>query len=404
MPDIESIRYGSVCSGVEAATLAWEKLGWKPVFFSEVEPFPCAVLQQRLGATRPLRPLEPAEATDEKERKVRENWKRQLSKLPDVGTIPNLGDFTKIKETDYEGDIDLLVGGTPCQDVSFAGKREGFDGKRSCLAVDFVRLAYELKTKWFVWENVPGVFSSNGRRDFSRFLSLFTGCEIKPPGRRFGNAGFVCNARRDRFGVAWRVLDARFVRTTGFPHGIPQRRRRVFVVGYFGDWKRAVSVLFDPESMSGDSFKVSKKTEKTTEGTRRSNQEIFVETGKGFYTRKTSFGTLEQHEEQHRRNIVVIHGSQDPILNTNHANAVNRNKGLENCIFDGITIRRIMPIECERLMGFPDNYTRIAWKGNPEEKCPDSPRYKACGNSMCVNCMEWIGRRIEQVEKCGVVF
>ena len=124
------IRYGSVCSGVEAASLAWHHLGLEPVFFAEVEPFPCAVLQQRFDATKPLCPLDPEEATDEKDRKMRESWLKQINKLPDTGTVPNLGDFTKIKGNDYVGTIDLLVGGTPCQDLSVAGKRAGFGNRK----------------------------------------------------------------------------------------------------------------------------------------------------------------------------------------------------------------------------------------------------------------------------------
>ena len=111
------MNYGSVCSGVEAATLAWAPLGWKAVFFAEVEPFPAAVLQQRFGATRPLRLLPPAEAGSEKERKERESWQKQAAELPEGGAIPNLGDFTRITKEDYNEPIDLLVGGTPCQDL-----------------------------------------------------------------------------------------------------------------------------------------------------------------------------------------------------------------------------------------------------------------------------------------------
>ena len=112
------MNYGSICSGVEAATLAWEPLGWKAVFFAETEPFPAAVLQQRFGATRPLRPLLPEDAENEKDRKQRESWQKQIAELPEGGTIPNLGDFTKITKEDYNEPIDLLVGGTPCQDYA----------------------------------------------------------------------------------------------------------------------------------------------------------------------------------------------------------------------------------------------------------------------------------------------
>lgn len=132
-----------------------------------------------------------------------------------------------------------------CQDLSIAGKRAGFDGERSSLAIDFVRLAYESQCKWFVWKNVPGVFSSNEGRDFATLLSLFTGSKVEVQKDGWGTAGFVCNARRDRYGVAWRTLDGQFTRTQRFPFAVPQRRRRVFLVGYFGDWTRAAEVLLE---------------------------------------------------------------------------------------------------------------------------------------------------------------
>jgi DNA (cytosine-5)-methyltransferase 1 len=112
------MRYGSVCSGVEAASLAWWRLGWRAAFFAEVEPFPSAVLMGRFGATRPLRPLDPAAATTGKDRKQRAAWFRQINSFPEGGDIPNIGDFTKIEREDYEGGIDLLAGGTHCQSYS----------------------------------------------------------------------------------------------------------------------------------------------------------------------------------------------------------------------------------------------------------------------------------------------
>lgn len=136
------IKYGSVCSGVESATLAWHDMGWIPVFYAEVEPFPSAVLMQRFGATKPKRPLLPEEAVSGKEAKERLAWAKEINRMPDGGIIPNLGDFTKIQKDDYDGGIDLLVGGTPCQSFSFAGNRKGLSGV-SGLALEFIRLAYE---------------------------------------------------------------------------------------------------------------------------------------------------------------------------------------------------------------------------------------------------------------------
>jgi len=244
------MNYGSVCSGVEAASLAWEHLGWKPVFFSEVEPFPAAVLMQRFGATKPLRPLDPAQASDEKDRKTRLSWQKQIAELPDGGTVPNLGDFTLIKKDDYNGQIDLIVGGTPCQDLSIAGKRLGFEGRRSVLALDFVRLCFETGTRWVCWENVPATLSSHNGEDFAKFLSLLCGWEVPVPSKGWGKAGIVTNAP-GHFGLAWRVLDAQYTRVEQFPRAVPQRRKRLFLVGYLDSWKYPCKVLFDREMCGG---------------------------------------------------------------------------------------------------------------------------------------------------------
>ena len=190
------MRYASVCSGVEAASLAWMPLGWEPVWFSEIEPFPCAVLKERFPG------------------------------------VPNLGDMTEIEGEKYRGTVDLLVGGTPCQGFSVAGKHGGLDDPRSALCLAYCRLLETMRPRWFVWENVPGVFSNNGGDDFRSFL------------RKIDEIGYSC---------AWRVLDAQYVRVDGYPRAVPQRRRRVFVVGHSsGDWRYPASVLFEPGSLLGD--------------------------------------------------------------------------------------------------------------------------------------------------------
>lgn len=181
-----AMTYGSICSGIEAATVAWHPLGWKPSFFSEIDPFPRAVLKHHHP------------------------------------NVPLHGDFTTIQDGDYEP-IRLLVGGTPCQSFSIAGLRGGMDDERGNLALEFCRLASRLRPAWVVWENVPGVLSSNGGRDFGSILGALV---------ELG------------YGFAYRILDAQYF-------GIPQRRRRVFVVGYFGDWRPAAAVLFDRYSLSG---------------------------------------------------------------------------------------------------------------------------------------------------------
>lgn len=184
------MRYGSVCSGVEAASMAWEPLGWEPVFFSEIEAFPSAVLQH--------------------------HWPN----------VPNHGDMTKFEEWGYErGSIDVLVGGTPCQSFSIAGLRGGLGDDRGNLALVFMRMVDRLRPKYVIWENVPGVLSSNGGKDFGSILSAMD--EL-------------------RYGWAYRILDAQYF-------GVPQRRRRLFLVGHSsGDARRAAEILFESEGGSRD--------------------------------------------------------------------------------------------------------------------------------------------------------
>lgn len=221
------MNYGSVCSGVEAASLAWEKLGWKPKFFAEIEPFPAAVLKER--------------------------WLN----------VPNLGDFTKIEKGDYRGAIDLLAGGTPCQSFSVSGLRQGLADERGNLALEFVGLAYALGAKWVIWENVPGVLSSNGGKDFAGLLSLFCGWDVRVPNRGWRNAGIITPAP-ECYGLAWRVFDAQHVRVDGFPRAVPQRRRRVFVVAYLGDWRSPAEVLFE-QKMCSRNTPASRKKENSGE-------------------------------------------------------------------------------------------------------------------------------------------
>lgn len=680
------MRYGSICSGVESASLAWRHLGWTPAFFSEVEPFPAAVLMQRLGATKPLRPLDPDAASDEKDRKQRLSWQSLIAEMPDGGTTPNLGDFTLIKNDDYDGQIDLLVGGTPCQDLSIAGKRLGFDGKRSVLALDFVRLCFETGTRWVLWENVPATLSSHNGEDFARFVSLLCGWDVPVPDDGWRKSGIVTGTP-GHFGVCWRILDAQYTRVSKFPRAVPQRRKRLFLVGYLDHWKYPAQVLFDGEMCGGNSPPCRTKGQTApagAEGGIDTAKSIRMRCGKPGGGKGALIGddlshTLATGNDQ--TVIYTVHGAQTPISNDDHANALGcSNSGLENCVCvseemkpesrfwngedvagtltvtsdrqlmpdkgrlqcviepregsaecldirhvdshdtdlaptliatdykggkaicyenhaqdsrikpvevsqsivarmgtgggnlplvkepdvigfikndaggvqqgfwknvfptlraaitpaitwnecfhlsfcdangtrkdrkngglyvtkaetsqtvtakgphtetvvialdgdkmakaerkggsglgvseDGVmytqtvkdvhavaydecvpldlrnatrdpekhdarnrqgvgvgedgapmntvtaasvpgvgwqaTVRKLLPIECERLMGFPDNWTRIRWKGRPEEECPDAPRYKACGNSMCVNVMAWIGERIDEVNR-----
>jgi len=191
------MRYLSVCSGIEAASIAWHPMGWTPVGFSEIEPFPAAVLAHRFPG------------------------------------VPNFGDMTKYKEWPLEpGSIDLLVGGTPCQSFSVAGLRRGLADPRGNLMLVFLGIAERLRPRWVVYENVPGLLSSGGGRDFGSFLGAL------------GELGY---------GWSYRVLDAQWCRVDGWPKAVPQRRRRVFVVGCLGDRAAPARVLFERESVQRDS-------------------------------------------------------------------------------------------------------------------------------------------------------
>ncbi len=402
------MKYGSVCSGVEAATAAWHPLGWEPQWFSEIEKFPSAVLAHHYP------------------------------------NVPNLGDMTKFKEWPSDRSIDLLVGGTPCQSFSVAGLRKGLDDPRGNLMLTYVAIAARYKPRWLVWENVPGVLSSNKGRDFGTLLTAL------------GEIGY---------GFAYRICDAQYF-------GVAQRRRRVFVVGYLGDWRRAAAVLFERESMSGHpapSREAGQKAAPTvTQGapfSRTGNERVetdalvskcltslvgqancgeteqFVTENKWpadvASTLNASFGDKQGLEDQHINGgaplfVPVAFGAQNsaaqgdsvstevtPTLDKSKTPAVaigwseelNAMKNLQPTIQRGgaggrhegvmqpnTQVRRLTPVECERLQGFSDNFTQIPYRNKAAENCPDGPRYKAMGNSMAVPVMRWIGERIQMVE------
>ena len=423
---MSGLRYLSVCSGIEAATQAWHPLGWTPVAFSEIEPFPSAVLAHHYP------------------------------------TVPNRGDMSKFAEWPDEP-VDLLCGGTPCQSFSVAGLRKGLADPRGNLALTYLAIAARYRPCWIVWENVPGVLSSNGGRDFGAFLG------------GLGQLGY---------GFAYRVLDAQYVRTRRFPWAVPQRRRRVFVVGYLGDWRRAAAVLFDCESLSGNppprreagQGAAPTLSARTRGGGRlgtdfdcdggliastgdvahclnaggMGQQDYETETmvahslrGEGFdasedgtgrgtplvpvafdlaqITSKANRSTLKPvsptlMKDSNLHAVVAwalgSHAGAADGYQTNRRHDAGGPVGLgvqEGCAYSlraGRTqsvgtpwaVRRLTPVECERLQGFPDGFTAIPWRGKPADQCPDGPRYKALGNSMAVNVMAWIGERIALVD------
>ena len=490
------MKYLSVCSGIEAASIAWHPLGWEAAGYSEIEPFPSAVLKHH---------------------------------YPDV---TNFGDMTKYKEWNLES-IDLLVGGTPCQSFSVAGLRKGLADPRGNLALVYCGILDHFRPQWFVWENVPGVLSSNGGRDFGSFLGALA---------ELG------------YGFAYRVLDAQYF-------GVAQRRRRVFVVGYLGDWRPAAEVLFERESVRGDSAPSREKRQEITrivapsltasndpsrspqssEVTQQvysvlqatesvakclitktrldSETETLIPTyaiqgsmigrsdnagpqGDGIneevcFTQNTTdrhavaqpiafepgklkrlgygdakpnlcptlradagdnqlavaqpiyMGNAEGGAKEvpfltcHNLGGTAGISNQTPLigqpitfsgqmsvpqtdvdmsatLQAKNPMAVAAFKHTMGAKAHGIgyaeeiaptmdtkpesigvmqhmAVRRLTPVECERLQGFPDNYTNIPWRKSDES--PDGPRYKALGNSMSVPVMAWIGQRIANYEQ-----
>lgn len=472
------MRYGTVCSGIEAASVAFAPLGWEPVFFAEIEPFCRALLAYHYPA------------------------------------VPNLGDFTQIGKETPSGAIDLLIAGTPCQSFSVAGQRGGLADPRGNLTLEYFDLLDRLRPRWMVWENVPGLLSDNGGRTFGTCLGLLGKCG---------------------YGFAYRVLDAEH-------WGVPQRRYRVFTVGYLGDWRPPAAVLFERHSLSGHPAPGRETREDVAAcltqgvdsqgkggyaGRRREDDLNLVgfrvssncgawETGDRTdslvtQTDRTAFILAQNgsdiqvnslpgavHAGQHRQtsgDLVVFDTTQitspdnrcqpqagdpcHPLTGSGHAPAVfsesgtgwwregvaplpqrsdkdgtdglvvamtftertrtdgrnletltdtayalcnpgsgeraqsrqvlapcltqNYGKNPDNSdtgegpmlVQNGMMVRRLTPLECERLMGLPDTYTLIPYRGKPAK---DAPRYRAIGNSFAVPVVRWIGTRIQRVE------
>lgn len=398
--------YVSLFSGIEAATVAWEPLGWRPVCFSEIDEFPSAVLAER---------------------------------YPDV---PNLGDVKRVDWSVLHGQVDLVVGGSPCQSFSIAGNREGLEGE-SGLMWEYVRAVREIRPEWCVWENVPGALSSSDGEDF--------GCLL----RSLDALGY---------GLAWRVLDAQFF-------GVAQRRERLFLVGRLGDPEGPCEVLFEPESLSWSAESSRKKRQALAAGAGggaeasgfrwhqgsgagaigfEREQSPTLDTVKPptiidltggeaqssrVYSSDGIAPSLRAHESGGNDLKVLCmadaqpHSMVDPevcgaLTATMHKDppavgfAANQRGEVRlqggdgevtgaipasssgkqvNGVVDGYAVRRLTPRECERLQGFPDDWTRVPYKGKPADECPDTPRYKAIGNSMAVPVMRWIGERIQEV-------
>ena len=395
------IRYLSVCSGIEAFSKAVDGLPYSAAGFSEIEPFPCAVLAARYPF------------------------------------VPNMGDMTKINGWALRGQVDLLVGGTPCQGFSHAGLRGGLRDPRSGLAVHFVRLAAELRVPWLLWENVPGALSTAGGGDFRAFVSALD---------ELG------------YGLAWAVLDAQWF-------GVPQRRKRLFLVGRLGDWRGPCQVLFEPDRVCGNPPARRRKGEgcpspaegRARAGSREEGIAIFAQNQREEVRMLDVPGALAAEPGMHQQSYVLQsvcptmtssgagfarvdgraehdcgtlvvqpnevspavtasgaafsrtgqHGTEVDALvvqpnevsstlcasgaGTDRPSAQASQEGF--CVVDGPLPRRLTPVECERLMGFPDGWTDVRFQGKPAR---DTLRYRALGNSMAVPVMRWLAEGIRE--------
>ena len=388
---MKPLKYISLFSGIEAATVAWKPLGWEAVAYSEIDQFPKAVLAHHYPG------------------------------------VPDLGDMTKVDWSKYRGTVDIVVGGSPCQAFSVAGLRKALDDPRGQLMLEYLRACHEINPEWIVWENVPGVLSADGGRAFGSLLAGVA--ELWPDG-----------------GAAWRVLDAQFF-------GVAQRRRRVFVVINTRDWRRAAPVLFERESLRWDypsSWEkrqaLAGRSDASIGATARSI-DFTPSDGRFTFPEDPSLvQTLTARMGTGGNNVPPVYCASDsgvnmaccqdiaPTLTAHDANSACFVNAPSTCVIrsgkegggkgalvqrdmsatlttaqqqtlftggaDAFAVRRLTPIECERLQGFPDGYTDVPWRG--AEHAPDSKRYKVLGNSMAVPVMRWIGEGIELVSNSGL--
>ena len=387
-------NYGSVCSGIESASVAWEPLGLKPAWFSEIEKFPSAVLNH--------------------------HWPH----------VANMGDMRQLPGMIRAGLIpapEILVGGTPCQAFSVAGLREGMDDARGQLTLTYVDILNAIDQQRpndeavCLWENVPGVLSDKNNA-FGCFLGALAGedRELKPSGKKWTNAGCVFGPQR---AVVWRVLDAQYF-------GVAQRRRRVFVVASARAGFDPTKVLFESESVRRDtppSRQAGEKPASTiTAGVRNASQnggENLVARpihdvatrcggndgrgrGSGFGVGHGVFPTVGALDTQcgldkyAHQSIAAGHLLlEKDIIGTLTARGLNAlgARDVEEGILQTHEVRgarKLMPVECERLQGFLDGHTLVPFRNRSSEGCPDGPRYKAIGNSKAVPVVQWVGVRL----------
>ena len=434
---VRPMRYISLFSGIEAASVAWAPLGWEPLAFAEIEPFCCELLEKRFPG------------------------------------VPNLGDVCGVDWSSYRGKCDLIIGGSPCQAFSVAGRREGLDDPRGRLMLEYARAVREVEPRWVLWENVPGVLSQDGGAAFGTLLGVLEDCG---------------------YSLAWRVLDAQFF-------GVPQRRRRVFLVGHTRA-QCAAAVLFEPESLQGPAPSSADKRAELAAGAGRGascagfiagvsprargvgyaeeqsptltvgqTAEVFAINGNvigrepengghqlgiagdggsptlttadrhavafaqnqrdevrlcggdgrdGRRARRPSRGEAAELRLHGRPHVERRHrlrplrdpqgrrmraGGHGPVVQPPPRAAAPHERGRAVLRFDegggaanmrDMRVRKLTPTECERLQGFPDGWTDI------RDATPDTPRWQALGNSMAVPVIRWLGERIQAVDEIEV--
>ena len=325
------MKYLTVCSGIEAVSLAWEPLGFTAVAFSEISEFPKAVLAYR--------------------------WPN----------IPNLGDMTEIDGAKWKNKVDILWGSTPCQAFSVSGKRNGTSDPRGALALSFINLADDINPPYIVWENVKGVFSDKNNA-FGCFLGGLAGEDVPlvPAGGKWTHAGYVSGPKRT---IAWRLFNAKY-------SGVAQRRERVFVVACPTGGADPREILFEKRTSDENS----KRSELSREAIADA-----LETSSPKRAFAVAFRGRKHGEE------CEVGGE---VSNCLLASTGGSDKAYA-LIDDGRPhIRCLTPLECERLMGMPDNFTLIPFG---KKMASDTVRYKAIGNSLVIPDVQWIGERIKQI-------
>jgi DNA (cytosine-5)-methyltransferase 1 len=319
------IRFATVCSGIEVPSLAWAPLGMQPVFYSEIDPFANRFLRLRHPLT------------------------------------PNLGDMNKIDGDHWRGKVDVLWGSTPCQSLSEAGKRGGVVDPRGALMLGLVGLANQIMPKVLCWENVEGALTHK-ENPFGLFLASLSGSDeiLVPPGKRWTNSGYVLGPERN---VAWRLLDAQYA-------GLPQHRRRVFVVACPRDGPDPRKILFEAGTTANFDPKRARREEDALVGADRSAFGLAIRGRVG-----------GQQIEQ-----------GDTLAHCLRASTGGSDKPMVLARTNGVWRARLMtPVEAERCMGMPDNYTA------PTATESDSDRYFAIGNSLPVPIVKWIGEQIVRI-------